>query len=481
MPDTGNLKQQNRYRFLFASGALFVIFLIILFSIQSFRLIYASPFLALANLALCGLAALISIQWGGIGLRKIGLLIFSLIAAAGAVLAALVTKENQFLALIVCYAGYAVFANWVDRKRADELVIREIEIEKQSVEKNDLEITFKEKGKNISVYFEKYSAYYNLRRLADEFATTLEFTRLADLIVSRTLEFIQKGSGCLLFLASPDQNEISLIASKSSDSQRKPKKKLGDLFDFWVLRHRQHLLVADTQKDFRFDLKKTAALEDVRSAILSPLLHEGKVAGTLRIEAEEPDVFNTDHLRFLDAISTLASSALSNALLYQKTEELAIRDSLTHLYVQRYFLERLKEEHKRALLTHQPLSLLMCDLDYFKRVNDQYGHAVGDLMLCRAAAVFRELCDQEIIARYGGEEFTILLPHVAKAEAYQFAEKIRARLAKERVEIRRELIQITISIGVANIPDDTLDPEELVRLADERLYQAKRAGRNRVA
>ncbi len=480
MPSTGISDRQSWNHVFFTLAAFAAALFLIFASFHTFRQFSFAREHSLISLSLYGFSCFLPILCGWIGLRRLGIILFSVLSSVGVVLFALVTHHHEFILYVACYSGLIFLTHWVDKQKSDEVVIREIEIEKYSVEKNDLEIAFKEKGKNISVCFEKYSAYYNLRRLADEFSTSLELSRLGDLIVSRTLEFIQKGNLCLLFLAAFDKDEISLVASKSTDLKLKVKKKLGDLFDFWVLRNRQHLLISDTQKDFRFDLKKTAASEEVRSAILSPLLHEGKVVGTLRINSDHPDTFTTDHLRLLDAISTLASSALSNAMLYQKTEELAIRDSLTHLYVQRYFLERLKEEHKRALLTHEPLSFLMCDLDHFKEINDQYGHAIGDLVLVRAVEGLQKFCEQGIIARYGGEEFTVLLPHVTKSEAYQMAEKVRSFLDAQVIDMRREKIRVTISIGVANLPDDTLDPEELVRQADERLYQAKRSGRNRV-
>ena len=480
MPSDDVVIPQNwQKQFLFVI-ALFLIALFAVLSIFALRKFYAWPVDTLVNLALYCFFGFIPIHLGWLSFRKIGALIFLVLAAGLATLQFAATGEPELILFPICYVIFFFLLSWAEKKRTDEIVIREVEIEKQLAEKNDLELTFVEKGKNISVCFEKYSAYYNLRRLADEFSTTFELAELGNLIVSRTLEFVQRGDWCLLFLGAIEQDGISLIASKHARSTQKAKKKLGDVFDFWVLRNRQHLFVSDTQKDFRFDLKKTALLEDLRSAILAPITHENKVIGTLRINSELPGTFTTDHLRFLDAIATLASSALSNAVLYQKTEELAIRDSLTHLYVQRYFMERLREEHKRALITHGKLAMLMCDLDYFKRINDQFGHTVGDLVLSRVADVLRELCENGIVARYGGEEFTVLLPQTSKKEAIHIAEKICERLGKEKIEVRRQNIQVTVSIGAAAIPEDTLDAEELVRKADERMYQAKTAGRNQV-
>ncbi len=167
-------------------------------------------------------------------------------------------------------------------------------------------------------------------------------------------------------------------------------------------------------------------------------------------------------------------------MLYEQTEELAIRDSLTGLYVRRHFYDRFKEEHRRALLTHRPLSLIMCDLDHFKNCNDRYGHAAGDLMLTQFAKTLKQITEQAIVSRYGGEEFAILLPETTKEDAVKIANIIRERVERTPFLVRRENITMTISIGVSNLPIDALDLEDLVEKADKALYQAKRSGRNRV-
>jgi diguanylate cyclase (GGDEF)-like protein len=221
-------------------------------------------------------------------------------------------------------------------------------------------------------------------------------------------------------------------------------------------------------------------MKHIRSLISSPIVHEGKAVGTLRLHSDQPSAFATDDLRILDAISTLASSAASNALLFYKTEELAIRDSVTGLYVQRYFRERLLEEHRRSLLTNAPLTLLMCDLDRFKSYNDRYGHAVGDLILKKSATLIKKTAKDGFVARYGGEEFAVLAPKHDLEAGHKLAETVREAIASMELSVRREVIPLTISIGVAAFPLDTLDSEELIHIADKRLYRAKEAGRNQV-
>lgn len=413
--------------------------------------------------------------------RLLCIFLFCPVTSIFTLLIAWVTRAPGFLSFVLSDALLCLLLFYLDRRKNAEVMVKNVEMEKAIAEKNDMELAFRGEGTSISVYFEKYTSYYNLRTLANEFSTTLVLAELGRMIVTKTAELVSKGQNCLLYLAEGQTVNLSLIASKSMDEESKVKAKGGDLFDFWVLRNRQSLIVIDAQKDFRFDLQKTQSAEHTRSVIASPLVHEGKIIGTLRLNASQPNVFSTDDLRLLDAIAALASAAVSNSILYQRTEELAIRDSLTGLYVYRHFLERFAEEHKRSLLTNAPLTILMCDLDYFKQTNDRYGHGVGDYVLVKTAALISEKAgDGAIVARYGGEEFAILLPKMTSKEGRAVAESIREAVAGAKLTVRREVIPITISIGVASLPADTLDSEELIRIADKKLYEAKQKGRNRV-
>lgn len=474
-----NLPANNFTRFLLLA------FAFILFVISAFVCIFLldhihqdESSIAFLNLAVFSFMISTTLSWISIGLT--GGIIFVVFSSVLIFLIGWATKSAGYLAYIGYQITLCFLLSYFDQKKKHEIIVNEVEIEKMINERNDLELAYKEKGTNISVSFEKFTGYYNLRKLANDFSTTLSLTELSQMVVGKTIELIGRGDSCFFFLADPETGNLSLVASKNLTNEKMVKAKAGDLFDFWIFRNRQSLIVIDTQKDFRFDVTKTVEVDDVRSVIAAPLIHEGKVIGTLRLNSAEPATFCTDDLRLLDAISTLASSAVSNAILFQKTEELAIRDSLTGLYVRRYFLERLAEEHRRSLITNAPLSLLMCDLDHFKKCNDRYGHGVGDFLLIKVAELFGKEAKHGIVARYGGEEFSILLPKFTMLEARTLAEAIRISISKMSLTVRREPIPITISIGVASIPEDTLDSEELIRIADKRLYQAKKTGRNKV-
>ncbi|MBI3037618.1 GGDEF domain-containing protein, partial [bacterium] len=181
--------------------------------------------------------------------------------------------------------------------------------------------------------------------------------------------------------------------------------------------------------------------------------------------------------------STLASQAViafENARLYS----LAITDSITKLYVHRYFQLRLDEEVKRSQRYNSTMSLLMCDIDHFKEINDTYGHQQGDLILKEISNILRrDIRVTDIPARYGGEEFVIILPETAMDDAKIVAERIRRDIAKfefPALAQNQPAIHATISIGVAGFPINANNKDELIQKADSSMYQAKGSGRNRV-
>lgn len=368
-----------------------------------------------------------------------------------------------------------------DSLNRNRLRIYGIDIEKNTEAQNELRLQIGAESKLADAFLKRYTRYYGLREVCERFATTLSLDKLSSMIVETALDFVGRGELCLLYLADPQESRLSLISSKTTREEEHVKLKEGDIFDRWVLRNGQRLLIQDVDNDFRFDTRMLGEGSFAKSLIIAPLVHEGRVVGTLRIDSTEPDRFSTEELRILDLIAGLASSALGNTLLYAKTEELAIRDSLTGLFVQRYFRSRLKDEHRRSLLKQTPLSLLMLDLDYFKAYNDRYGHGAGDLVLSRTAGLMKEIVGElGIVSRYGGEEFAIILPNTDLETATSVAETIRRRVRETPIEIRREPTKITISAGIANFPADTLDCEELIERADQFLYQAKKTGRDRI-
>jgi len=169
------------------------------------------------------------------------------------------------------------------------------------------------------------------------------------------------------------------------------------------------------------------------------------------------------------------------ALLYQQVQELAITDSLTGIFTRKHYMERLAEEINYSRKFNYPFSLLMLDIDYFKQINDHYGHLVGDAVLKFVAKLIKDNLRQvDLLCRYGGEEFSIILTNTDKEGAKLAAERIRQSIENGSIKVYDEDLKVTISIGVSTFPENAQDGQGLIDLADKALYKAKQNGRNRI-
>lgn len=198
----------------------------------------------------------------------------------------------------------------------------------------------------------------------------------------------------------------------------------------------------------------------------------------------QPGVFQG--INFLIAYAVILTTSLGFLLLQKERAEesaqkLAVTDPLTGTFNRRTFLELADKEISRAQRAGTALSLVMLDLDHFKRVNDEYGHPAGDEVLKRAVTILQaSLRREDLLVRYGGEEFCILLPNVALDHATLMAERARDAIQHGSFQYKGRIIPITISLGVASMLDKGDTTAMLIARADEALYSAKRAGRNRV-
>ncbi len=298
--------------------------------------------------------------------------------------------------------------------------------------------------------------------------------------------FGQQDITTILYLFHSRTGELGLSASQKGQMQINIKSKKGDIFDQWVVKTLQPLLVEDSKSDFRFDVDKISSegeeSREIRSVMSVPLLSGHKILGILRVDSVKEHCFNTEDLQLLMTVSDLGAVAIENAQLYEHIEDLAIRDGLTGLFLRRYLLERMSQEITRELRTKGEISFLMIDLDFFKRYNDQFGHTAGDIVLRTIATILAQHFNRpgDLVCRYGGEEFAVLLPDCSKERAVKEAEMIRKKIESQSILLRREKTSITVSIGVANLPKDSQLKEELIHLADQAMYRAKEKGRNRV-
>ncbi len=195
----------------------------------------------------------------------------------------------------------------------------------------------------------------------------------------------------------------------------------------------------------------------------------------------EDEPFLADEKQVLDILATQMALACQNITALQKIQQLAITDDLTGIYNKRYFRQAFWKEFERASRYNIPLSLMMMDLDHFKRINDKYGHQIGDVVLSEFAALVLEMTrSTDIFARYGGEEFSLILPHTPLDASKEIAERIRSRVEQYAFPGEEFPVHCTVSIGLAMNKEEYKSPEELISSADLNLYKAKTMGRNMV-
>jgi diguanylate cyclase (GGDEF)-like protein len=221
----------------------------------------------------------------------------------------------------------------------------------------------------------------------------------------------------------------------------------------------------------------------VRSLLHVPLVSKGVALGVLGVDnLIDPSPFSETDEFLLATLADYATVAIENAHLYTHIQQTAITDELTGLYNRRGLFELGKREVERSIRFGRQLPALMIDIDFFKEINDTYGHMTGDQVLRVLAQRFRRnVREIDIVGRYGGEEFVILLLENDLPTAKMIAERLRLLISSIPVHTDQGLIHVTVSMGVTAVAQDVRDLPTLLQRADEALYVAKSSGRNRIA
>ena len=338
-----------------------------------------------------------------------------------------------------------------------------------------------EKNKIVALLPEKSKKIESLFEVSHELVELYNFQEILDFLLKSLCQLFPSAENIMLFTL--HKSSLSLERSFKKE-ECVIKEKCGDIIEKWLLKHNQSLIIDDLLKDFRFDCNKIAAFRErkIRSLIASPIAVGDALLGTVRIESNMPSSFSFDDSRLLRDMCDLAAVVLERALLFAKAEELAIRDSLTFLFVKSHFYKRVEEELKRAKYKKSNLGIIMIDIDNFKKINDTYGHIVGDIILKRLSAVLLETVGSagDIIARFGGEEFVVALIECSKERLLEVAQNIHTNTERAKVGFRRKNINFTVSLGAVLYPEDGLELNDLVNKADQYLYKAKKEGKNKI-
>jgi diguanylate cyclase (GGDEF)-like protein len=391
------------------------------------------------------------------------------------------TKEPAFYLQVLIYASLFVYMAFYLQRMQRRSKDRQIAKEKLA---EDLHLTRQEIRKKADLkraIQAKIDRFLDLQRFSEELKGASSLEEVASHVVREAHEVLaDKADECLLYIVNEAEQTLSLAARVPPVSERTPEIS-GRIFDQWVMKRSQAVIVDDTRDDFRFTSEDKPDLDDWRSVCASPLVVENKVLGVIRANSRSARSFAADDLRLLDIFASVGAVNLRNILLFATMQELATRDSLTGLAVNRTFQERLAAAAKEHALGREAFSIVLLDIDHFKRYNDDYGHSAGDLVLKSIGTVLSQHAGpRDLAARYGGEEFVLLLEGKGKKDALAAAERLRAEIEKSALVIRRMERRVTASLGVATFPEDGRSAEDLIRKADKRLYEAKRAGRNQV-
>ena len=314
-------------------------------------------------------------------------------------------------------------------------------------------------------------------RLGQTLQSTHDLTRLLSVVLETALAAVH-GSGGAVFLTGATRQDLYVKVGRNVRIEGRARIPLGEGIAGWVARERRPILIPGA------DRAPHPAEPRESTVICVPLESQGQVIGAMALYGRTQSTpFSEGDL---DAIASLAHQAaigVENVLLHEEAQRLSITDGLTGAWNYRYFQMRLAQEVERAIRFARPFSMMVIDIDHFKRVNDTFGHQRGDTILIEVARrlVAQIRAQVDTLARYGGEEFVLILPETPLDGAVVVAEKILESVAGEPFGGEgEEPVRISVSIGLATFPEHGSTSRVLVRAADQAMYEAKARGRNRL-
>jgi diguanylate cyclase (GGDEF)-like protein len=313
-----------------------------------------------------------------------------------------------------------------------------------------------------------------------DLTSTLSVQQVLSRLLDRTLRHLDAEIGSILLVDSDSILRVVTARGLPEDVIETTAMEVGEGISGYVAATGRPLLIANVEVDPRF-ARHNHERYYTYSLISSPLLRMGTVLGVVNVNNKSSqESFVPEDLRLLDAIAGHAAVALGNARQYEETLRRAQRDALTGLANHGHLFATLELEVERALRYERKLSIAMIDIDHFKPYNDRFGHRAGDDALVRVADALSGISRvHDIVARYGGEEFTVILPETDVEGARAFGEKVRQMIESSGFGPDGQ-VELTVSVGIAELSDENETATKLVDAADGQLYRAKSLGRNRV-
>ncbi len=316
--------------------------------------------------------------------------------------------------------------------------------------------------------------------------STLDLNQVLQTIMEKISSFFRPDTWSLLLL---DENTgelyFEIAIGEASDTLKQVRLKPGEGIAGWVALHGEPLMISNAYKDKRFAPRLDELTKiQTRSVVCVPVRSRDRVLGVIQlINCVSEMTLDEDDLFRLQALADYAAIAIDNARFVQRIHELTITDDCTKLYNSRHLHSVLEAEIYRSVRYQYEFSLIFIDLDYFKRVNDRYGHLAGSKLLAQLGSLIkRHLRLIDYGFRYGGDEFVVLLPQTPQRSALNVARRLHQLISHHTFLQQEEFnISITASFGVSSFPGDGQTREDLIRLADEAMYLVKKHSRNNIA
>jgi diguanylate cyclase (GGDEF)-like protein/putative nucleotidyltransferase with HDIG domain len=316
---------------------------------------------------------------------------------------------------------------------------------------------------------------FALHEIAQTIGSSLNLSDTVTL-VSNKLKAIVPFDSCIIFMV--DERSGKAVASHAAGEDAevfaRRRMNVGDGITGWVIANARSMCNASPELDLVGVPEETA--KQYKGVLVSPLIREDGAFGAITLYSKNRTSYTTEHVRLLESVCQHASSALNNALTYEKTRESALVDPLTELPNARGFYMMLEQRIAECQrMNRESLAVISMDIDDFKVVNDKYGHSIGDRLLSSVAGVLRrELRQMDILTRYAGDEFVAIMPMASSAMAASVGERMRNAVEEQLFSVRTgTMIGLGISVGFACFPEDGETTEELLTAAAKQMQRDK--------
>ena len=318
---------------------------------------------------------------------------------------------------------------------------------------------------------------FALHEIAQTIGSSLNLNDTVTL-VSNKLRAIVPFDSCIIFVVDEKSGRAvaAHVAGEDADIFRHRRMNVGDGITGWVIANARSMCNASPELDLVGVPEEV--VKNYRGVLVSPLLREDGAFGAITLYSKSRTTYTTEHVRLLESVCQHASSALNNALTFEKTKESALIDPLTELPNARGFYMMLEQRIAECQrMTNESLAVVSMDVDDFKAINDQYGHAIGDRVLAGVAGVIRkELRHMDILTRYAGDEFVAIMPMSSTNMAATIGERIRKAVEAQKFSVRTgTVVQLGVSMGIACFPDEGETTEELLTAAARKMQGNKHA------